>query len=423
MHTSKLLTIVLVLTFFFLSCPYPLTIHVTGSLECLVRPLIPRPPLFGAVSCSFIDPPELDFSLSGLAAVGDAGLFKKIIQGAVTSTFSSMLVMPNRLVFKLDPRLDFLSFAAHPVGVLRVAALSGTGFPLTDESRLKQALGALPDPDVYLTLQVGSICKSTDRVDDQTDPVWTGAVHDFVLSSSSDAQQLIIKAYDYDVGFDDFLGYAKVRISDLIKTRICRIPLIDSPMGATPAVSLSARWLPLSGELRPIQSAVVAQRTDKKMPPGCSRLLLTVNVDEGRNLPAVGKRPFVRCQVGPHRFETWAAYELSGVISVCNPDYESSFHALLQSDVDTETRIEFSVIDQKSGQTIGTAYCLFSEVLQAGPNGKVFKFALMQCKVGASLRVRVKLEAIIDSPPLWEEILTTTTSAEQAATLTRAHDA
>lgn len=280
--------------------------------------------------------------------------------------------------------------------------LSGKSFPRTDHNPIKQALGQSDLPDVYVTIQHGSETRQTYRIDDCADPSWDNQVFDFVLSSSSASQEVVIKAYDFDIGVDDRLGSARVKVPVLTQSATCEIPLQGAPYNAEPSVRLMARWLNLSTNLGCIQSAIVSQRVQEKRPPDCSRLLLTINIDEVKNLPPC-KRPFVRATVGSQKFETWAAYDLPGVFSVEHPDYEVSFHKLLSEPVTANSRVEFQVIDQPTGAVLGNAFALLADAVKAGPSGKVYTFALLCCdRADTSLRVRILLEAVIDKPPLWE---------------------
>lgn len=378
-----------------------------GRVEILLRPLLNRLPLFGAVQMGFINPPKLDYTLTGLASFGNQSTIRSIITNVSNEVVASMGVLPNRVAYKAIPTTDFFHFSAQPVGVLRVAALSGSGFPATDRHPLKQAFGLSEMPDVYLSLRHGSKVFSTKHVADHSAPVWRNEIFDFVLTSESSSQKLQVEAYDSDVGTDDFLGRANVLVSDLVKQGESQISLEDSPEEAKPTVQLSARWLHLSSDLCDIQNAIMMQRSDKLRPTHCSSALLTVEIDEAHKLPEK-KRPFVRVTVGPHRFQTSAAYDSPGLSTVQDPQFEVSFHASLQGTVDASMQIEYQVLDLYSGELLGHAYSSLAEAVEARSTGRTYEFALLGAeKAGASLRVRVKLEAVLDDPPLWEVLAET----------------
>lgn len=378
-------------------------VDLSGRVEILVRPLLDRIPLIGAFQIAFINRPELEYKLTGLGAYCTRSDFiRRGIQNVVDDVLAKAAVLPNRVAYKGVPDIDYFCFSAHPVGILRVAALKGSGFPSTDRNLLKQAVGICELPDVYLALTHGSVVVHTERINDSDSPVWDNQLFDFVLTSESASQQLRIDAWDYDLGSnDDFLGSASVLISDLIRSGTKEVALTGSPENATPTVTLAAKWLTISSNLRHIQHAIMTQRSDTLRPANCSPLLLSIEIDEGRNLP-LEKRPYVRVKIGSQTFQTNAAYNLDGVFSVEHPDFEQSFHVSMKGDVDASVKIEFVVLDI-SGEVLGRAFSTLAEAVDAGSEGKIYNFALLQAeKANASLRVRLRLQAVLDQPPLWK---------------------
>lgn len=379
---------------------------VEGRVEILLRPLLDRIPMVGAMQVAFINRPQIDYTLTGLAALGDQSWIRGLVKRVVEDVLASIAVLPHRVAFKIAPDTDYLHFVAKPLGVLRVGTVSGSGFPSTDINPLKQAIGQSALPDVYLYLMHGSTTYETERVDNSADPVWTDQVFDFVLTTESRSQHLTIEAYDYDVGSqDDLLGRAHIRVQQLVEKGFYKVELEDSPDEAKPVVNVMARWLHLSTKLRHIQDALLQHREDKARPKNCSSLLLTVEIDEAKNLPPQ-RRPFVRVRVGEDRFKTNAAYDMPGIFSVENPDFEQSFHIPMMGPVDAGLQIMFEVVDFYTGIVMGYAFTTLSHIIQAESGGKVYNFALVGAeRADASLRVRVQIAAVQDqSPPLWEQV-------------------
>ncbi len=383
---------------------------VRGRVELLVRPLLKRLPLVGATQFAFVNPPTIEYDLTGAARWADIDLFRKTFRRVTNQVIAALCVLPNRVTFTLDPHIDFLAFVAQPIGVLRVCVLRGQGFPNTDDNALlwRKHLAA---PDVYVTLQHGAVVKTTHRVDDAANPVYKNQVFDFVLTSTSKHQTVLVHAYDYDMGKqDELLGYAHVKVSDLIANNKCVVRLQGAPHGATPTLTLMGRWLSLSSELARVQTAILTQRAEPSRPPQCSRLLLTINISEACNLPE-STRPFVRATVGKEvKFETWTAYKTnedediapSARSSLENPKFEVSFHALLGEPISSESRVDFAVIDQRTGRTLGTAFALLSDIVFRKPHKGAYVFALLNCsRPDSSLRASIKLDAVLDTPPLW----------------------
>lgn len=78
----------------------------------LVHPLLPRIPLIGAIQFAFINPPTIDFSLAGLAAMVDIDVFKSTLRKVTDQVTASMLVLPNRIAYKMDPVLDYFHYVS-----------------------------------------------------------------------------------------------------------------------------------------------------------------------------------------------------------------------------------------------------------------------------------------------------------------------
>lgn len=384
---------------------------LSGKLEVIMSPLVPRVPLATAFQAAFLNPPEIDFNLTGIAAAGDMGPWTGAFRSVVDKVVASFVVVPNRVSFKIDPTVDFLDMAhvTRPVGVLRVAVLRGHGFPHTDESTIKQTLGQSAEPDVYVVLRLGATEHSTDTVIDSEHPVFDSEVFDFLLASNSSAQRLFVEAYDYDLGKDDELGQATIKVEALVREPECVLRLHHSPMGASPRVRLCARFVRLSTSLAEVQGAVLAQR-DPTRPSSCSSLLLAVSIDRAEGLPVCDStRPFVRVLLDERRIvETWPAIQPGAATysaPVDAPSWEFARHVRLERVVDAGSRVMFEVRDAAdSNSRIGYAFMLLADLLRRAECAKVYNFALVDCKrPGATLRVRVGLEAAAaDGVPLWK---------------------
>ena len=380
-------------------------LKLQGRVEIVLRPLLDRIPLIGAIQIAFINSPDVSYNLTGVAAVGNQTGISDIVKRVSDTVLGDIAVLPNRVTHKTDNECDYFFLSAQPVGVLRLAIVSGQGFPSTDRDFFKQAVGLSALPDVYITVQHGSVKYSTKRVDNSANPEYENQIFDFVLTSDSKSQEVRFEAYDYDIGInnDDFLGKASVLMSDLVQRGITDIALRDSPENAEPKIRVVGKWLPISSDLRHVQHAIMSQRSDTLRPENCSALLLTVDVDEAHNLPPY-KRPYVQVTIGKQEHRTSAAYDLPDIFSVEDPEFEQSFHILLQGAADAGVKIEFRIFNQGSMELLGYAFCSLSEAVEAGPEGKQYNFALMRAqRPNATLRVRTKLAAVLDQPDtLWE---------------------
>lgn len=389
--------------------------NLAGRVEVLMAPLVGQIPLFGAVQVAFLNSPELDYTLTGLAAAGDMGPWADFFREFANSLTEAIAVLPNKAMVKLIPTVDFLdtSEIIEPVGVLRVAVLGGVGFPATDDIFYKRS----DEPDVYVKLQIGATRHETARVDDSCNPVFEDQVFDFVLCSNSPNQTLYIHAFDFDIGIDDDLGKAEVPVQALVdaskEDSSFTVRLKNSPMGAIPRLDLMVRSLRMSKDVNRVRSAMVSLFADESRPRGCSTLVLSIAVDRVENLPNKETlKPLVKVFLeGKKVLETWAAFPVAGFIEVHRPEFLVLRHILVQDPIRESTKIEFIVADGTSllpsSTNLGSAFIHVSDLLAAPRCHKTYDFALIGAQLPrARLRVRMGLLAIVEDQdaPLWQSI-------------------
>ena len=80
-------------------------IEFKGELRVTLEPLITDVPIVGSVAITFLEPPCIDFSMDGVAAVANApGVYQGIKMG-ISSVLNSMLVLPKRIDIPLTDEL------------------------------------------------------------------------------------------------------------------------------------------------------------------------------------------------------------------------------------------------------------------------------------------------------------------------------
>lgn len=82
-------------------------IEWSGRLSVLMRPLTTTLPCIGAVQASFIDHPTLEIEFSGAASIADLAPVERIIRKVVRDVLASMLVLPNRFLYKISDAVDY----------------------------------------------------------------------------------------------------------------------------------------------------------------------------------------------------------------------------------------------------------------------------------------------------------------------------
>ncbi|KAL2270694.1 hypothetical protein VTJ83DRAFT_65 [Remersonia thermophila] len=199
-------------------------IKLSGRLEILLCPLTDTIPLIGAAQAAFINPPYLKFTYTDAAHVANLSFIDKNIRKIVLSIMSSMAVLPNRFLIKLDPTADIFRAYQYPIGVLRLTVQSGAELGKSSEGKnfLKRLVH--DEPDCYAKVRVGagpdelSAKKSewwqTRTIDNSRHPEWN-ETRDFIVSDLD--QEIIVDVNDEDkANSDDDIGVASITVRALL---------------------------------------------------------------------------------------------------------------------------------------------------------------------------------------------------------------
>ncbi|KAI0563398.1 Synaptotagmin [Gracilaria domingensis] len=192
-------------------------VKIKGRMSVLLCPLIERMPVVSAMQVGFINPPDLELDFTGLAQVADFSFVDDTIRSIIRKIIASLLVLPNRLLIKLDPANDFFMTYKQPLGMVRFTVQKGQGFKVP-----KQFIKDIPD--VYCKVEFGAneIWKTTTKNNDTT-PEWDES-KDYLLSDHD--QVLKITAFDDDIAGDDNLGSGSITVGDLLlKGKVADVPL------------------------------------------------------------------------------------------------------------------------------------------------------------------------------------------------------
>jgi len=107
-----------------------------GTVIARLDQLLDKLPFIGGLSIHLLDPPEVNFDLGGLAAMGDWPGIRKIVRQTVDWVIASNIVMPNHAVIPLGDgvpgfSMDALKFPA-PLGRLTVRLVNARNLQDTD---------------------------------------------------------------------------------------------------------------------------------------------------------------------------------------------------------------------------------------------------------------------------------------------------
>lgn len=294
-----------------------------GRLSVLLSPLLSVLPVVGAAQVCFLNPPTFDIDFVGLANVADLGVIKHQIRSVITSIIGDMLVLPNRMHFKVDPACSFLDAHQPPAGVARVTVQSGSGFC--------GKRGLLSDAhDVFVELSLGASKPCTTAViENASDPVWENATYDFVCWDYD--QTVTVHAWDRDaLDRDDDLGSAQVSVRDLLYStnQTCNLELHGgSHRGGRIQIRCqlcSLSMADLSSLEHQEEEADETQESGKNLLQG----LVTILVVGVHDLPLAKKdaRTSVKvvCGDGQQTFQTATVADAAGV-DCLNPVFDSAF--------------------------------------------------------------------------------------------------
>mmetsp|Transcript_37147 Transcript_37147/g.57062 ORF Transcript_37147/g.57062 Transcript_37147/m.57062 type:complete len:703 (-) Transcript_37147:119-2227(-) len=321
-------------------------IELEGRMSFLMKPLVAELPIVSAIQYSFVNLPRLDLSYSGLAQLANFSLVDNAIRKILEESLNSMIVLPHRMLYKMDPGSDFLGAYQPLLGIARVTILSGKGFVIE-----KRTFGKDDIPDVYCNVKLGGRSLRTKTIKDNLTPVWKDEYMDFCLSDYD--QVLDIEVWDEDGGAmdpDDFLGETKISVGDImLDGKTTTIELLEKDKKGTGAfLTLRCDVYKLTPSLRSFEA--------KTKRPNLLCGVLVVLVKRAFDLPVARKdaSSFVKVNFLQSEFVTSVIVDYPG-IDALNPFYDAAFEIPLTTDMiaNKDNAVVLTLINGTS--IIGTA--------------------------------------------------------------------
>ena len=360
------------------------SIKLNGRLSVLMSPLIDKLPLVSAVQVAFINPPRIELDFTGAAQIADLSIIDDTIRSAIHQTLAGIMVLPNRMLTKLDPAATIFEAYQEPQGIARLTIVGGGGFKV--QGRLLNR--DVPDVFVKATLGSSSTWKSSTK-SNTTNPVWNES-NDFILSD--DDQLITVDAYDSDdLSSHDDLGIASITVGDLLlegRMKNLQLKKRGKITGAHIMVNLSGIYS-LVPDLLSFESPEFEG-------PGALCGLLTVLVAQAFNIPVAKEDASVHVKVrwGKKEYSTAAVVDAAG-IDALNPSFDTPFLCpLTQKLAATKEDIIFAVMN--GADVIGTAEVPFSTL--ADSPGMMVTAKTSVGDKGAMLQFRVILRGLLLSP-------------------------
>lgn len=378
--------------------------HLKGRLSVLLAPLTNVIPLvgtfpspfspgfllklgnqIGAAQVAFINPPELKLDFTNAAEVADWALVDKAVRKVIINIISSMAVLPNRYLVKLDSNNDYFKTYLPHLGALRLTVERATGISCPEKTGAKRLLAKIVKdvPDCYCKVNVGAEeeWRTSVRKND-TDPEWN-ETHDFLVADYE--QRIFIDVQDDDLGDDDDIGIATITVKDILLgggSRELELTHKGEPTGAR--VTVHARFHHFVDDA----GAITSTQSDNE---GQIVGLATVLIASALGLP--GQRdelnPSIKVTWGGKEFRT-AAKSYSPGTDIFNPSFDQAFRIPVTADLLADPGSFKIALLNKNDET-GAVEVPFEDVLQSPGLVKEESF---EVGYGASVRASISLRGL-----------------------------
>lgn len=344
----------------------------SGRLHVLLRPLIPTMPLVGAVQMAMVTHPELDIDFTGVADVADFGPVSKIVRKVLRQVIASMIVLPNRMVFKLSEAVDFFDVYYPPLGAMEVVLCKGRGF------QKERKVGFIKTvPDVFVKAKFGLEKFRTPHVRNSLTPVWNVS-HTFIVYDLD--QPLDMKVMDKDTMRHDILGEI---------TLLARELLAEQQQWVRPRENVNQT---VARDAEILIETNFHVFSPKGAPLSPSKCMVSVLVDRASKLPVDSSSTMCKVHIGKSVVrQTDSVIKMDDPIpgyTPVHPMWCKSFDVLC--DHPDDTTVVFEVYDKK--RKLGT-HTITSTELRAAENMRVE--GVFSIGGGATLRAKVILHGLV----------------------------
>jgi len=334
-------------------------VSLKGRLSILLAPLTNVIPLIGAAQVAFINPPELKLDFTDAANIADWVLVDKAVRNVIISIVSSMAVLPNRYLVKLDNNNDYFRTYLPQLGALRLTIERAVGISGPKKSGAKRLLAKIVKdiPDCYCKVNVGAEEEwRTSIKKNDHDPEWN-ETHDFLVADYD--QKIFIDVQDDDLGGDDDIGVAITTVKDIL-------------------LNGGSQELALTHEGQPTDAKVVVHAKFFDFVDDAGAITSTQSQNEGQivgiatvliasALGLQGQRdelnPSIKVTWGAKEFRT-AAKSYSPGTDIFNPSFDQAFRIPVTADlIANPANFKISLMN-KTSET-GSVEIPFQDVLQA----------------------------------------------------------
>lgn len=142
--------------------------EIHGVVRVVMKPLISKIPLVGGLQIFFLNNPNIDFNLVGIADFLDMPGLNDMLRRIIVEQVGAIMVLPNKLPITLSDQVPAaLLKMPEPEGILRIHVVEAKDLMKKDISMLGKGKS-----DPYAILTVGSQQFRTQTIDNTVNPKW-----------------------------------------------------------------------------------------------------------------------------------------------------------------------------------------------------------------------------------------------------------
>ncbi|XP_060068071.1 extended synaptotagmin-2-like isoform X2 [Ylistrum balloti] len=367
-------------------------LQLRGTLRVIFKPLIGQIPLFGGMSFFFINTPDIDFNLTGLANSLDLPGLSDMLDTIIAEQISNIMVLPNRIVVPMVQDVNLMRLRyPQPDGVLRVHVLGAKDLIKADIGFAKKGKS-----DPYAVVKVGAKKFKTKVINNTVHPEWN-AVFEAIIDIK-DGQYVDVELKDEDPGSkDDDLGCVNIPISSVAKEgeKDNWLPLEDVKQGL---LHIKLVWNYLSKDPSILDHHMENNTDGTEL----SSSLLMVNLDSARELPYQCWNQFGLFKRGKKQMAEPCAYCIVSVgqmkeesavkMNTDSPIWEENYRYLVH-DPNIQV-IDVQVMDKKTGKSLGDMNLPLKSVLRAPDMTLDQYFSLKNSGASSQIHMRLALRAL-----------------------------
>ena len=232
-----------------------------GMVRIVLKPLTSELPLFGSVQLYCLRPPEIHYSLGGVAGALEIPGLSTLAYNVINKKITDLLVFPNKLsmsVVKLNNKVSEMPTVA---GLLRVEVRQGRNLPRLDLSLLGRGKS-----DPYVVMKVGHHTWRGKTIANTTKPVWGEASVGHFPLEVVEGQELVLEVYDEDPGEDDFIGGVRIPTDTVVERGSIEVSVspLSSPLTISSLSPTGSRSWPGRGTGASWRSASAGRRSRRR---------------------------------------------------------------------------------------------------------------------------------------------------------------